>query len=219
MATSRNNLEAAAFMNVHWTTWKKYASRYMDEESGVTLYKKHTPQWQKKHNWKQYWYDNIRKPWTGNEPVELVDVFRNKATIKNKAHLISRMITEEIKKKECEICGYNHGPIYDYKRLDSYKSYKALRSYRLIHLNGNEEDSSLENLLLVCLNCYSNIFVDKKSYKEMITHEDGTPMELTEIALMILHRTTIRTVYDNPSSLDRTFENLKPDQKEGWEEL
>ena len=188
-------------MNVHWTTYKKYASRYMDAESGVSLYKKHTPQWQKKHNWKQYWYDNIRQPWKGKEPTPLEDIFSNKSSLKNRAHFISRLITENVKKKECEICGYDHGPIYDYKEKDSYKSYKALRSYRLINLDANEENNSLQNLLLVCLNCHSNIFVDKDSYKEMITHDNGTPMSLSEVALMILHRSTIRTIYDQTTDV------------------
>jgi hypothetical protein len=44
IANTQSNAEAARFMKVSFSTWKKYAKLYIDRESGKTLYDLHTNQ-------------------------------------------------------------------------------------------------------------------------------------------------------------------------------
>ena len=44
ISNTQSNAEAARFMKVSFTTWKKYASMYTDRETGKTLYDMHTNQ-------------------------------------------------------------------------------------------------------------------------------------------------------------------------------
>ena len=44
MDNTKSNAEAARFMKVSFSTWKKYAKMYVDRETGMTLYDMHTNQ-------------------------------------------------------------------------------------------------------------------------------------------------------------------------------
>lgn len=180
-------------MNVNFSTWRKYASQIIDPETGFSLYKMHTPQWQMRYNWKEWWKTHIKPKWERPDPTPLEDVFAGKVTFKTRKHLLARLILEGYKKKECEVCGYDRGPIYSYKST-YYK--QPLRTYALEHLDGNKTNNAFENLIVVCLNCRAEIFADKKRYKELITREDGTLHTPDEIRLLLEHRKTAYSIYD-----------------------
>lgn len=64
----------------------------------------------------------------------------------NRTHLKERLYKEELKKKECEICGMGE---------DWFNGLKIV--HILDHINGEPYDNRIENLRIVCPNCNSTL--------------------------------------------------------------
>lgn len=128
--------EAARFLHISNVTWKKYAEKYIDHETGLNLH-----QLQKNQSGK-----GIRKKVTRLKPINLVameDIFANKHPNYRIEKLRSRLIEDEIFMEACTICGFNE------KRLSD-----GLTPIILVFKNGNKKDMRLENLEFVCPNHY-----------------------------------------------------------------
>lgn len=80
---------------------------------------------------------------------------RNNGSIKNK------LISENIKKYECEDCGI--GPFWNGKLLN----------IQLHHKNGNNRDNRLDNLQFLCPNCHSQT----DTYAKKLTSRSSTGPE------------------------------------------
>jgi hypothetical protein len=184
---TRNNKEASDYLNVHTLTWRKYASQVYDQETGLSVYRLHTAAYQKKTNWKKYWLENIapnfRKEWEF-KPVSLVDVFSNKVTYKNPNTLLKRMVKEKVRPLACEVCGYDSRPVYVGEKDMSATAFWT--NFNLKKLDLNEENNSLENLLIVCKCCEHNIFKNKEEYNKVIKDQSGKLKPSSEIIKSIL---------------------------------
>jgi hypothetical protein len=137
MAHSDSNVSAARYMGITKITYKKYAERYVDIETGKTLYeihknkggryKKKTPKGPKLYK-KQM--DNllVKQKWTNPRRVAL---------------LRNMMQLHGLQKDSCEACGYDKRRIKDDKLP------------LMIHfVNGDRKDWSIENIKWLCYNCY-----------------------------------------------------------------
>jgi len=135
MENSKSNSEAARFLKVSFTTYKKYAKMYTDSASGKTLWELHKNQAGKgirkdvcRANSGPYSIDKILQ---GEHP--------NYPTWKLRNRLLALGIFEE----ECSCCGHEERRITD-----------DTTPLLLDHIDGDETNHILENLRMLCLNCY-----------------------------------------------------------------
>ena len=135
MENSKSNSEAARFLKVSFTTYKKYSKMYTDSASGKTLWELHKNQAGKgirkdvcRANSGPYSIDKILQ---GEHP--------NYPTWKLRNRLLALAIFEE----KCSCCGHEERRITD-----------DTTPLLLDHIDGNETNHILENLRMLCLNCY-----------------------------------------------------------------
>lgn len=132
IAATHSNREAAAFLHINMNTWKIYASKYFDHETGKNLYEIHKNK-SRRGTTKPH---NILK-------VPFEDIFAGKHPGYNTTRLRRRLIEENIFPESCNICGFSERRVSDY-------TVPLILTWK----NGNKKDHSFENLELVCYNCY-----------------------------------------------------------------
>lgn len=132
---TKSNAEAARFLKVSFTTYKKYAKMYTDSVTGKTLYELHVNQAghgiTKGPSRAQAGKYSIEKILNGEHP--------NYPTWKLRNRLLSLGIFSE----ECSSCGYAERRITD-----------DTVPLLLDHIDGDTTNHRIENLQLLCLNCY-----------------------------------------------------------------
>lgn len=135
MSNTKSNAEAARFIKVSFTTWKKYAKMYVDRETGKTLYELHTNQAglgiTKDSQRATAGIYSIDKILEGQYP--------NYPTWK----LRNRLFALNIMQEECACCGYAERRVTD-----------DTVPLLLDHMDGDETNHRIENLQMLCLNCY-----------------------------------------------------------------
>jgi len=135
MDNTKSNAEAARFLKVSFTTYKKYAKMYTDSESGQTLYDMHTNQAGygitknvSNANIGKY---SIEKILAGEHPTYPTWKLRN------------RILALAILPEECSSCGYAERRITD-----------DTVPLLLDHIDGDTTNHRIENIQMLCLNCY-----------------------------------------------------------------
>ena len=135
IANTKSNAEAARFLKVSFTTWKKYAKMYVDSETGKTLYDLHTNQAglgiakdSVRANAGLYSIDRLLE---GKHPNYPVWKLRN------------RLLALNIFQEECQCCGYAERRVTD-----------DTVPLLLDHIDGDVTNHRIENLQMLCLNCY-----------------------------------------------------------------
>jgi transposase-like protein len=135
MDNTKSNAEAARFLKVSFTTYKKYAKMYTDSESGKTLYDMHTNQAGygitknvSNANIGKY---SIEKILAGEHPTYPTWKLRN------------RILALAILPEECSSCGYAERRITD-----------DTVPLLLDHIDGDTTNHRIENIQMLCLNCY-----------------------------------------------------------------
>lgn len=134
MANSRSNAEAARFIGCYIGTYKKYASRYIDPGTGLSLWELHKnqcaagiPKFFKNHRLR----------------IDIFDVLDGKHPNYNKRKLHRRLIHEIIFPEECSACGFCEHRITD-DRVPLV----------LVWKDGNKKNHRKDNLEFLCYNCY-----------------------------------------------------------------
>lgn len=132
---TKSNAEAARFLKVSFDTWKKYARMYVDRETGQTLYDMHTNQAGR----------GIPKDTPkGNSGIYNIDaILEGKHPQYPKWKLRNRLLVLAILPEECNSCGYSERRITD-----------DTVPLLLDHVDGDETNHCIENLQMLCLNCY-----------------------------------------------------------------
>ena len=125
---------AARYLNVSYSTLKKYAKLYIDEESGKTLFELY----------KNPAGVGLKKNFVRSNPMyyiqEVIDgqhPYIKPSTVKD-LFLKNAMI-----KSECCNCGFSEARITDYKL-----------PVILDFIDGNRKNFALDNLRLYCYNCF-----------------------------------------------------------------
>jgi len=135
MLHTKSCRSAARYLNVSFGTYKKYAKMYLDED-GISLYDKH-----KNPRGKGITKGNYA-PNFGR--YSLQDIFDGKAADSYpKWRLQMRLINNSVIEEKCAICGFEERRITDYKV-----------PLMLDFVDGNESNRKLENLRVLCYNCY-----------------------------------------------------------------
>lgn len=134
IANSRSNQEAARFIGCNILTYKKYAQRYIDPDTGLNLWEMHKNQSGKKIPKNSvYTY----------KTADIFNILNGKHPGYDRKKLIRRIVEECIFPEECAICGFNERRITDDKV-----------PLILIWKDGNLRNHLKENLQFICYNCY-----------------------------------------------------------------
>mgnify|MGYP003352985837 CR=1 FL=1 len=150
MQHSANAKQAAIWLNVDINTFKKYAKLYIDSATGKSLFDLHRSE-QAAVRAKAGWPRKLipkdpAKPLRVMKPrvkYPLDDIFANKYPKYHRGHLFNRLLSEGILPECCDNCGYCTRREFDFKT-----------PLKLWYRNGDENDLSKNNLILLCFNCY-----------------------------------------------------------------
>ena len=166
MANTKSNAEAARFLKISFTTYKKYAKMYIDEATGKTLYDLHKENgFAKRLVLPQSRYRRkASAPWAF-QPLPIDDIFANKHPKYNLRTFKERLVKEGWLPERCSCCGYQERRQYDYEV-----------PLKMHWVDGNKRNYALENVQFLCFNCY---FVhvgnpwgaDKQYYMDEVTGE------------------------------------------------
>lgn len=144
---TKSNRAAARYLNVTLLTYKKYAKLYVDEQSGKTLYDLHKNESGK----------GIKKlPNNIKRPV-LTELLKEGMSIEshNIEKLKRRLLKEGIVSECCNRCGFKEQRVIDLKC-------PLLLNFK----DGNKSNWTLNNLEMVCYNCYflyvGDLFTNKQ---------------------------------------------------------
>tara|TARA_B110000503_G_scaffold61049_1_gene96945 strand:- start:1327 stop:1959 length:633 start_codon:yes stop_codon:yes gene_type:complete len=184
MKMTKSNAAAARYLRCSPQHYRKFAKVFVDEETGKVLFELHKNQQGK----------GIRKHFGGKEPnldelisgetyVDSYDINKYK----------SRLVQEGIIKEECCRCGHKEQRVSDYKAplLIAFKDY-------------NKKNWKLDNLELLCYNCYflyvGDVF-DKKQIEGIQEHKNVLKVDQVDWEMdenMLAHFKEIGLVDDSP---------------------
>lgn len=150
MSCTQSNKHAAMFLKINIETWKKYASMYIDKETGKTLYELHLNPPAAGVRRKSSWM---------NPRLSIEEVLaKGQISARGRKNLKRRLIRDGIKPERCSICSF------DERRLTDYTVPLVL-----IYIDGDDQNIAQENLQLICFNCFylnvGNLSSKNKSYR------------------------------------------------------
>ena len=156
---------AARYLNCSYQHLKKYMKMYKDE-NGVSLFEVHKNQCGK----------GIPKflsnsPFSKNDPA-ILDVIEGRidASHFNPQKLKYRMITEGYLKEECANCGFHERRVSDYK------------TPLIMHFkDGNKQHYGMNNIEMLCYNCYYLMVGDVFDNKQLDGLEDHKPTYSSQV--------------------------------------
>lgn len=148
MKHTQSNFQAARYLNVTVETYRKYAKMYVDQETGKTLYELH-----KNDSGKGI----KRVKWNHDISIEKINEIMSSESYRaiNQQKLKNRLIYEGILRMECYNCGHHEKRVVDYKQ-------PLILSFK----DGNKHNWQIQNLRMLCYNCYflfvGNLFSEKQ---------------------------------------------------------
>lgn len=155
MKHTKSNRAAARFLNVSFPTYRLYAKTYLDQETGKTLYDIHCnkygrgiPKWRAGEN---------------KEPI-LQDLLKQGMSIESYSveKLKNRLLYEGLLACECSKCGFSEARVLDYK-------VPLILAFK----DGNKWNWLIENLEMLCYNCYFLFVGDLFTKKQINYLEDA----------------------------------------------
>ena len=136
----------------------------MDQESGKNLYELH-----KNNSGKGI----KRISWRNEISIEKIDEIMSKESYRaiNQEKLKNRLIYEGILRMECYNCGHHEKRVVDYKQ-----------PLILNFIDGNKHNWKVENLRMLCYNCYFLYVGSLFSEKQIRSLEDANAPKIKEEA-------------------------------------
>lgn len=153
---TNSNAQAARFLGIHVNSWKKYASYYTDPSSGKTLYELHN---------NKYGLGTTDKVLKNRKTrATIYDVVEGIVPAKSfrPGDLKAMIMKEGLLEDKCACCGFNERRISDGK-------VPLMITFR----NSNRRDWSIDNLQMLCLNCYF-LQVGDVFTRQQLTYLQGT---------------------------------------------
>ena len=157
MKMTKSNMSFARYLGISYMHYSRYAKSYIDEESGKTLFDLHKNQAGK----------GIRKHLGGKDP-DLKSLMDGELYVKsyNLNRYKDRLIQEGYIEEKCNSCGFTEQRVHDYK------------SPLLIHFKDkNKENWRIENIELLCYNCYFLYIGDVFNEKQIKHIEEDAPIK------------------------------------------
>lgn len=140
MENTYSNASAAKFLRVAYNTYLKYASLYKDSETGLTLrelhLKKVKPREKKVSN-------QDRRKWDSGYKEKLEDILLGLYPEYQPKKLRPRLFASGILPLECSSCGWTEARVTD-GNVPLWLAFK----------DSNWRNKKLENIYLLCFNCY-----------------------------------------------------------------
>lgn len=160
MEHSNSNADAARFLRVSREVYKRYAEMYFDNTTGKSLFELH----------KSTATKTRMKPRNPSHIPRgrhnIIRIIRGEVPQYPAKHLKRRIIKEGIKAERCESCGYDERRPTDYTV-----------PLILVWMDGDKHNHLLENLKLVCFNCfyvhYGDIFLRQSDYNSFKGYNDA----------------------------------------------
>jgi 5-methylcytosine-specific restriction endonuclease McrA len=144
IANSTSIQSAARFLNVTSGTFKKYAQMYFDAETGKSLHQL-AENMKGKRTVKTRW-----RKWL----ISAADVIEGKHPTMPQHIAKEKFINDGIFPDECGRCGYCKQRETDYKTPTIF-----------VHKNGIKSDFRLENVEILCWNCYFLYYGDVRAHQ------------------------------------------------------
>ena len=157
MKMTKSNMSCARYLGISYMHYSRYAKSYIDEESGKTLFDLHKNQAGK----------GIRKHLGGKDP-DLKSLMDGELYVKsyNLNRYKDRLIQEGYIEEKCNSCDFTEQRVHDYK------------SPLLIHFKDkNKENWRIENIELLCYNCYFLYIGDVFNEKQIKHIEEDAPIK------------------------------------------
>lgn len=129
---TRSNQAAASYLKISFPTYKKYAKMFKNE-NGVSLFDTHKNQSGR----------GLIKPREDDRKFKLDDILMGKHPTYPKDKLFRRIIASRYMAEQCTHCGFCE------KRATDLKCPLILN-----HVNGDNTDHRVDNLEILCYNCY-----------------------------------------------------------------
>lgn len=152
---------AARYLNCSYQHLKKWMKFYKDEATGKTLFELH-----KNQSGKGVPKFLSHAPFGRKEPA-ILDIINGVVDPSNfnPQKIKYRMIEGGYLKEECYKCGFNERRVLDYK-------IPLLMHFK----NGNKQNYTLENVEMLCYNCYYLSVGDLYTGKQIESIEDHKPI-------------------------------------------
>ena len=157
MKMTKSNMSCARYLGISYMHYSRYAKSYIDEESGKTLFDLHKNQAGK----------GIRKHLGGKDP-DLKSLMDGELYVKsyNLNRYKDRLIQEGYIEEKYNSCGFTEQRVHYYK------------SPLLIHFKDkNKENWRIENIELLCYNCYFLYIGDVFNEKQIKHIEEDAPIK------------------------------------------
>lgn len=179
MRETLSNKAAAKFLGVSFKTYKKYANMYRNEE-GKTLYEAH-----KNQSAKGIPKFGKRR----HDKASIMDIMEERVpkTFVSIKILKTQMLEHGIIAEQCSRCGFNEKRILDYKA-------PLILNFR----DGNKKNWKLENVELLCYNCYFLCVGEVFTQKQLSVMEDYTDKRSVtiDLDLPVKHEQAIKESID-----------------------
>jgi hypothetical protein len=139
---SRSARGASRFLRISYEAYKRYAQRYIDTATGKTLFDLHKNQSGRGMSKTTKYKQTLSKEGVKERLQQMLDG-KLPITAVMRINLKKRLIQHEFVLECCSSCGFNERRVTD-DRIPLLLDY----------IDGNKDNISLENLRLLCYNCY-----------------------------------------------------------------
>jgi hypothetical protein len=157
MKMTKSNMACARYLGISYMHYSRYAKSYIDEETGKTLFDLHKNQSGK----------GIRK-FLGGKDLDLEALMSGELFVKslNVNRYKDKLIQEGYIEEKCNSCGFNEQRVNDYK------------APLLVHFKDkNKMNWKIENIELLCYNCYFLQIGDVFNTKQIKHIEEDAPVK------------------------------------------
>jgi hypothetical protein len=158
MAKTKSNKAAARYLGVSYIHYKRWAKLYIDENTGLSLFESHL---------NQAGVGIPKFPALGKKSPGILEVIEGRvdASHFSPEKIKNKLIHDGLIEDKCNSCGFNERRVLDYK-------VPLLMHFK----DDNKKNYKLDNIELLCYNCYFLTIGDIFTNKQIQQIEDFKPV-------------------------------------------